>query len=144
MNSSISSVKIALVWLAGIVLALGQGSQLPKYTVATLPVASSQITYTVQVIDALNTTDCTIGGATGTARFNVLCAVKWNSSAYIWSPINTAPGGFTGLPTTGGTMTGPITFSPQQVATDTLANLGSTGPVINVLGQGVVTGGTLG
>jgi len=43
----ISVVILALV--ANI--ALGQGSQLPKFTVATLPSASTLPTYAVQVID---------------------------------------------------------------------------------------------
>jgi hypothetical protein len=82
--------------VTGAVLALaisahgyGQGSQLPKYTVATLPAASSQITYTVQVIDGTTAIDCTVGGAVGTARHNVLCVAAYNGSAWIWVPVST-------------------------------------------------------
>lgn len=58
----------------------GQGAQLPKYTVSTLPTASLYPTYTVQVTDGLTAIDCTSGGGT----FNVLCTSHggaWNSVA---------------------------------------------------------------
>jgi hypothetical protein len=80
--------------VTGTVLALaisahgyGQGSQLPKYTVATLPSAASYKSFTVQVIDGISDTDCTVGGATGTSAHNALCSAQWNGSAYVWVPV---------------------------------------------------------
>src|SRR6185503_11047563 len=80
--------------VTGAVLALaisahgyGQGSQLPKYTVATLPSAASYKSFTVQVIDGISDTDCTVGGATGTSAHNALCSAQWNGSAYVWVPV---------------------------------------------------------
>lgn len=58
----------------------GQGAQLPKYKVSTLPTASLYPTYVVQVTDGLTAIDCTSGGGT----FNVLCTSHggaWNSVA---------------------------------------------------------------
>jgi hypothetical protein len=51
-------------------LCYGQGSQLPKYTVATLPTASTLPHYIVQVIDGATSTDCTTGHGT----YNVTCS----------------------------------------------------------------------
>jgi hypothetical protein len=60
----------------------GQGSQLPKYTVATLPSAASHPSYTVQVIDGTTANDCTVGGGS----YNVLCTT--HSGA--WVPVASA------------------------------------------------------
>jgi hypothetical protein len=68
-----------LLFFASASLAFGQGSQLPKYTVATLPSASSFPTYTVQVIDGSTATDCTVGGG----AYNVICTAH----AGIWVPV---------------------------------------------------------
>jgi hypothetical protein len=87
----------SLLWLLTPVLALGQGSQLPKYTVATLPAASAQPSYTVQVIDGANDQDCVTGGGTK----NVLC--KSNGTA--WVPVSP----FQSLTTTG--TSGPATLN---------------------------------
>lgn len=57
---SISRAKFLLFLLPA--LAWGQGSQLPKYTIATLPSASSYPTSIVEVIDGTSGTDCTVGG----------------------------------------------------------------------------------
>lgn len=59
-------------------MAWGQGSQLPKYTVATLPTASSYPSYVVQVIDGANAADCSTGGGT----INVFCKSQGGS----WLP----------------------------------------------------------
>ena len=61
------------IFLCMTILASGQGSQLPKYTVATLPSAASLPNYIVQVIDGINGGDCIIGGATGSSAYNVEC-----------------------------------------------------------------------
>jgi hypothetical protein len=87
----------SLLWLLTPVLALGQGSQLPKYTVATLPAASAQPTYTVQVLDGANDQDCITGHGTK----NVLC--KSNGTA--WVPVSP----FQSLTTTG--TSGPATLN---------------------------------
>lgn len=84
-----TSARKLLLFLTIAPFAFGQGSQLPKYTVATLPSASNFVSYTVQVIDGVNRTDCTVGGATGTNKNNVLCTAAWNGSTYIWVPIST-------------------------------------------------------
>ena len=120
MISSISLVKLALAWLAATALALGQGSQLPKYTVATLPAASTLPSYTVQIIDGTTSTDCTVGGATGTARFNVLCVATWNGSAYVWAPVGGSGSGINQL--TGDGTAGPGSGSQPL----TLATVNST------------------
>jgi hypothetical protein len=59
---SILGRKLALIALLAPLFAFGQGSQLPKYTVATLPAASTQPHYIVQVIDGASSTDCATGG----------------------------------------------------------------------------------
>ena len=70
-------------------LLFGQGSQLPKYTVATLPSAAAQPKYVVQVIDGAAAADCTVGGG----LYNVLCAPV----AGIWTPLNGTTPGVTGI-----------------------------------------------
>jgi hypothetical protein len=105
--------------VTGAVLALaisahgyGQGSQLPKYTVATLPSAASYKSFTVQVIDGISDTDCTVGGATGTSAHNALCSAQWNGSAYVWVPVaSSAVSGVQEVDTdtTSGISGGPIT-----------------------------------
>jgi hypothetical protein len=102
--------------VTGTVLALaisahgyGQGSQLPKYTVATLPSAASYKSFTVQVIDGISDTDCTVGGATGTSAHNALCSAQWNGSAYVWVP---------------------VASGVQEVDTDTTSGI-SGGPITN-------------
>jgi hypothetical protein len=105
--------------VTGTVLALaisahgyGQGSQLPKYTVATLPSAASYKSFTVQVIDGISDTDCTVGGATGTSAHNALCSAQWNGSAYVWVPVaSSAVSGVQEVDTdtTSGISGGPIT-----------------------------------
>ena len=69
-------------------LAFGQGSQLQKYTVATLPSATTYKTYTVQVIDGTTGTDCTAGGASGTSAHNVVCTAQYSGSAWVWGPVS--------------------------------------------------------
>lgn len=59
--------------------AFGQGAQFPKYTVATLPAASSHPTSIVEVIDGTSGTDCTAGGGSTL----VLC----KSNAGSWTAI---------------------------------------------------------
>jgi lysophospholipase L1-like esterase len=78
-----------LAWLACAVFALGQGSQLPKYTVATLPSAISQPHYIVQVIDGASSTDCT----TGQGAWNVVCV----NVAGVWYSLGSVNPTFTGL-----------------------------------------------
>ena len=83
---SILGRKLALIVLLAPLFAFGQGSQLPRYTVATLPAASTQPHYIVQVIDGASSADCTTGGGTQ----NVLCTPL----AGVWSPVaGTAPVG---------------------------------------------------
>jgi hypothetical protein len=52
-----------------------------------LPSAASYKSFTVQVIDGISDTDCTVGGATGTSAHNALCSAQWNGSAYVWVPV---------------------------------------------------------
>lgn len=70
-------------------IALSQGAQLPKYTVATLPNAFSVPSYTVQVLDGITQADCTVGGATGSAAYNVVCTAHDGS----WIPVGGSGGG---------------------------------------------------
>lgn len=73
---SISRAKFLLFLLPA--LAWGQGSELPKYTVSTLPAASSLPSYVVQVIDGANAADCSVGGGS----VNVFC----KSEGGLWLP----------------------------------------------------------
>lgn len=72
------------ILLSALNLAVGQGSQLPKYTVSTLPPASTLPKYVVQVIDGATATDCTTGGG----AFNVVCT----SHLGVWVTINATGG----------------------------------------------------
>lgn len=76
------------VLLSSLNFALGQGSQLPKYTVATLPAASTQPHYIVQVIDGASSTDC----ATGGGAQNVACV----NVAGVWQALGSVSPTFTG------------------------------------------------
>ena len=67
MNTSFFKLMIGVIVCTA--FAWGQGSQLPKYTVSTLPSTSSQPKYIVQVIDGVAYNDCAIGGG----GFNVMC-----------------------------------------------------------------------
>jgi hypothetical protein len=62
--------KSLLAFLLAPLFAFGQGSQLPKYTVAHLPSASANPTMSVQVIDGSTASDCTMGGGS----YNVICS----------------------------------------------------------------------
>jgi hypothetical protein len=81
-----SPLKLLLLLSASSV-AFGQGSQLPKYTVGTLPSASSYPTYTVQVIDGTSAIDCTVGGGS----HNVLCTPFGG----VWTLVNLGGSGTT-------------------------------------------------
>jgi hypothetical protein len=75
---------------------LGQGSQLPKYTVATLPLASTQPHYIVQVIDGANSTDCATGGGSQ----NTVCI----SDGASWTAQGSIARGGTGATTAAGAL----------------------------------------
>jgi hypothetical protein len=85
---SILGRKLALIVLLAPLFAFGQGSQLPKYTVATLPAASTQPHYIVQVIDGASSTDC----ATGGGAQNVACV----NVAGVWYALGSVSPTFTG------------------------------------------------
>jgi hypothetical protein len=78
-----NKILVFFVFASTLISALGQGSQLPKYTVATLPAASTQPHYIVQVIDGANSTDC----ATGGGAQNVACV----NVAGVWSALGGVP-----------------------------------------------------
>ncbi len=80
--------KLAFLPLLLASIAFGQGSQLPKYTVATLPNATAHPTTTVQVIDGLTPGQCITGGGT----YNVICTPH----AGVWVPVGNAAVGATG------------------------------------------------
>ena len=88
---SILGRKLALIVLLAPLFALGQGSQLPKYTVATLPASSTQPHYIVQVIDGASSTDC----ATGGGAQNVACV----NVAGVWHALGSVSPTFTGTVT---------------------------------------------
>ena len=126
-----SFCRATLAWLACAAFALSQGSQLPKYTVATLPAASTQPHYIVQVIDGASSTDC----ATGGGAQNVACV----NVAGVWHALGTVSPTFTGTVTVNsaptysvhigplGTMTASWNFDTTTAAT-ACASLGcSTG-----------------
>jgi hypothetical protein len=94
---SILGRKLALIALLAPLFAFGQGSQLPKYTVATLPAASTQPHYIVQVIDGTSSTDC----ATGGGAQNVACV----NIAGVWHALGTFSPTFLGTVTVSGTLT---------------------------------------
>jgi hypothetical protein len=71
-------IALTIILCSAYTALFGQGSQLPKYTVSTLPSATSYKSYTVQVIDGVTSIDCAIGGGT----HNVLCS----PSGGIWTP----------------------------------------------------------
>lgn len=115
------------------VFAWGQGAQLPKYKVSTLPTASLYPTYTVQVTDGLTAIDCTSGGGT----FNVLCTSHggaWNSVAQAsGTTTNALTANSSGGASPGDTFNGSAaktwdyhTFGAQQALTLTTA--GTSGP----------------
>jgi hypothetical protein len=111
-----------LAWLACAVFALGQGSQLPKYTVATLPSAISQPHYIVQVIDGASSADCTTGGGTQ----NVLCTPL----AGVWSPVAGTGGGTPGGSTTQVQYNNAGTFAANaNLTTNGAGNLTAAGTV---------------
>jgi len=103
------------VLLSSLNFALGQGSQLPKYTVATLPGASTQPHYIVQVIDGASSTDC----ATGGGAQNVACV----NVAGVWHALGSVSPTFTGTVTAGagllGILNGGRVFADQYCATGT-------------------------
>lgn len=84
-------------------LLFGQGSQLPKYTVATLPSAAAQPKYVVQVIDGAAAADCTVGGG----LYNVLCAPHGSA----WQSVNGASPGVLSI----NSATGAFTFTGAGV-----------------------------
>ena len=115
--------KIMLALLFPSLFAFGQGSQLPKYTVATLPAASSQPHYIVQVIDGASSTDC----ATGGGAQNVACV----NVAGVWRALGSVSPTFTGSVTAGGTYS---TVSPGLLTTaEALLPSGGTLVVNNIL-----------
>lgn len=86
-----NKILVFFVFASTLISALGQGSQLPKYTVATLPAASTQPHYIVQVIDGANSTDCaTGGGAQNVACVNV--AGVWRALGSVGGVTSVAPG----------------------------------------------------
>ncbi len=87
-------------------IARGQGSQLPKFTVATLPSASTLPTYAVQVIDGASATDCTVGHG----HINVICAPYLG----VWTAVNGGGGG--GGVTSINSATGAFTFTGAGVS----------------------------
>jgi hypothetical protein len=84
-------------------LLFGQGSQLPKYKVATLPSAAAQPKYVVQVIDGAAAADCTVGGG----LYNVLCAPHGSA----WQSVNGASPGVLSI----NSATGAFTFTGAGV-----------------------------
>lgn len=109
-----------LILLAIAPMAFGQGSQLPKYTVANLPSASSQPTYTVQVIDGLSASDCIAGGGT----YNVLCVPHGG----IWTSVSATAMSLTTTGTTGAaTLVGSTLNIPQYQGALTLTTTGTSG-----------------
>ena len=101
-------------------LLFGQGSQLPKYTVATLPSAAAQPKYVVQVIDGAAAADCTVGGG----AYNVLCAP--NGTA--WQSVNGASPGVLSI----NSATGAFTFTGAGVScTSTTCTFSGSGSGIS-------------
>jgi hypothetical protein len=93
---SILGRKLALIMLLAPLFAFGQGSQLPKYTVANLPAASTQPHYIVQVIDGVSSTDCFIGGGSQ----NTVCISNGTS----WTAQGSIARGGTGATTAAGAL----------------------------------------
>ena len=99
-----------------------QGSQLPKYTVATLPSAASVPTYMVQVIDAASPSTCTVGGGS----YNVICTPTggvWMPASMVYPgagvPVSTGSAWSTSKPLAGagaGVTTGPTTTAASDCA----------------------------
>jgi len=97
-----SFCKVAFAWIVCGAFALGQGSQLPKYTVATLPAASTQPHYIVQAIDGASSTDC----ATGGGAQNVACV----NVAGVWHALGSVSPTFAGTVTAGTLSSGSIRY----------------------------------
>ena len=91
MTPSIRRTFAAVILMAAVSLAIGQGTQLAKYTVATLPPAASNPNSKVQVIDGTKPADCSVGGGS----LVVLCTSQ--GGAWI---------GTTALPSSSGNPTG--------------------------------------
>ena len=130
-----SFCKVAFAWIVCGAFALGQGSQLPKYTVATLPSATTQPHYIVQVIDGASSTDCFIGGGSQ----NVVCISNGTS----WTAQGSIANGGTGATTAAGAWTN--IFSGASIATNcAILSTGSGGALTcSPTSYLPLTGGTL-
>jgi hypothetical protein len=104
-------ISSAFATLIAANLCYGQGSQLPKYTVSTLPSAPMMPKYVVQVIDGYDYEDCLIGGG----FFNVLCAPV----AGVWHSINNGSSFSNPMTTLGDTMYGGASGAPTRLAGNT-------------------------
>lgn len=105
------SLRSVFLFIASSAFAFGQGSQLPKYTVATLPSASSLPTYTVQVIDGSTASDCSTGGGS----YNVICTAHSGS----WVFAGGSGGGSVTWPTSADIVISNGTNSPAGLAPST-------------------------
>jgi hypothetical protein len=121
-----------LAWFACAAFALGQGSQLPKYTVATLPAASSQPHYIVQAIDCESSTICvTGGGANNVALVNV---------AGVWHALGSVSPTFTGTVTVNAAPTYSVYIGPLGTMTASW-NFDTTTAATACASLGCATGG---
>jgi len=142
-----SSFRLGILWLASCVIALGQGSQLPKYTVATLPSASTQPTYTVQVIDGISASDCTVGGG----YFNVICVVNggiwqsagvggipgWTITGSGSSQVAAAPGTISAGASVQAPLVGPRYVVSNFSGADTLTRINACNATVIAAGGGI-------
>lgn len=135
---------MALAWLSCAVFAISQGSQLPKYTVATLPAASTLPHYIVQVIDGVSSSDCATGGGSQ----NVICisnGTSWTTQGGGSGTINASTAqyevpyyiGAAGSTTVGGT--GNLTYNPVTNVLDVGGTPASPFTIQNVSGTATVS-----
>ena len=101
--------RITLAALLAPLLALAQGSQPPRFTVATLPAAASYPHYSVLVIDGANSTDCAVGGGAN----NVACV----NLAGSWVSISSVSPKFTGTVTVNSAPTYSVNIGPLSTMT---------------------------
>jgi hypothetical protein len=124
-------IALTIILCSAYTALFGQGSQLPKYTVATLPAATPGTTRQVQVIDGTTTTDCTVGGASGTSAHNVDCIPFYNGSAWVWKAANQSSTAGISLTTTGtsgaSTLIGTVLNIPQYQGQISLTTTGTSG-----------------
>lgn len=106
-SSKVAAFAASLALIALVPLrAAAQNTQLAKFAVAKLPAASSLPTYVVEVIDGTTSTDCTVGGATGSAAYNVLCASHNGAWVAAGNPGTMAQQSASSVAVSGGTIDG--------------------------------------